>query len=101
MGGFWIDKHTKYTPKKKREFGVILESIDSNVKHVVETVDDHTRQIKEMDQRLKKVEENLNEVKDDVAVIKVGVGATEGEKPLKQRIGDLEKRTDMLEVKAH
>lgn len=44
----------------------------------------------EIDQRLQKVEKDVTEVKDDVAVIKVAVGMAEGEKPLKQRVEELE-----------
>ena len=87
----------KDTPKKKREFGVILEDIDSNVRHIVEAVDTHTTLLARLEKRV----ENLEPLKDDVAAIKATLEGTETEKPLKQRVGDLEKRTDMLEAKAH
>ena len=47
----------KDAPKKQREFGVILESIDSNVKRVLEAFDDHTKQIKDFDSYLDEDEE--------------------------------------------
>ncbi len=80
----------KDTPKKKREFGVILESIDSNVKQTLELVHTHTKQITELQKDVGSLQKDLTEVKDDVAVIKVAVGVVEGEKPLKQRVEELE-----------
>ena len=44
-------KKIKDTPKKKREFGVILESIESKVQHIVEAVDDHTKRLGRVEHR--------------------------------------------------
>jgi hypothetical protein len=89
----------KDTPKKKREFGVILESIDSNVKHVVEAVDTHTKQLGRLEKRV----ENLESMKDDVAAIKVTLGIMKND--LKQKVDReefvaLEERVNRLEAKA-
>ena len=56
----------KDTPKKKREFGVILESIESKVQHVVEAVDTHTKQL----ERLEPMEETFEQVRVDVDAMK-------------------------------
>ena len=73
-----------------KDVGILVEAVQSDVTHIAEAVDTHTKQIKEIDQRLQKVEKDVTEVKDDVAVIKVAVGMAEGEKPLKQRVEELE-----------
>lgn len=80
----------KDTPKKAREFGVILESIDSNVKQTLELVHTHTKQIKELHKDVGSMKKDMTQVKDDVAVIKLALEGTESEKPLKQRVADLE-----------
>ena len=56
---------------KNREFGVILESIDSNVRHIVEVVDTHTKQIAQLQSDTGSLKRDMAQVKDDVAVIKV------------------------------
>lgn len=58
-----LKKRIKDTPEKSREFGVILESIDSNVKHIVEVVDTHTEQLKRLEgvpDKLDKIEVRLD-----------------------------------------
>ena len=76
----------KDTPKKEREFGVILESIDSKVQHIVEAVDIHTKQL----ERLEPIETKLDKIDDRLAAVETILGGTETEKPLKQRVEDLE-----------
>jgi archaellum component FlaC len=87
------------TPKKKREFGVILESIDSNVKHVVEAVDTHTKQL----ERLQGLPQDVEQIRDDVEAIKVTLGIMKND--LKQKVdreefAALEERVNRLEAKA-
>ena len=58
-----LKKKLKSIPKNQREFGVVLESIDSNVKHIVEAVDIHTEQLKRLEgvpDKLEKIEARLD-----------------------------------------
>jgi peptidoglycan hydrolase CwlO-like protein len=91
-----IKKRLKNTPKGPREFGVILESIDSNVKHVVETVDTHTKQIAQLQNNAGSLKKDMAQVKDDVAAIKVTL---ESVNPLglKQEVVALQKRVVVFE----
>ena len=76
----------KDTPKKKREFGVILESIESTVKQTLELVHTHTKQL----ERLEPMEAKLDKIDDRLAAVETTLQGTETEKPLKQRVEDLE-----------
>ena len=79
---------------KKREFGVILESIDSNVKHIVEVVDTHTRQLKLLEgvpDKLEKIEARLDVIETTLESVNLPV--------LKQKFISLEKRVAVLESK--
>ncbi len=80
----------KDTPKKKREFGVILESIESTVKNVLEGNEASAKRLDLIEERTGRMEKDLTRVKNDVAVIKLAVEDTESEKPLNQRVEDLE-----------
>ena len=60
-----LKKRIKDAPKKNREFNVLLESIDSNVKHIVEAVDTHTEQLK----RLEGVPDKLDRIEGRLDVI--------------------------------
>mgnify|MGYP001568944869 CR=1 FL=1 len=66
-----IKKRIKDVPKETREFGVILESIDSNVKHIVEVMDTHTKQITALQEDVTSLKQDMGQVKDDVSAIKV------------------------------
>ena len=88
----------KDTPKKKREFGVVLESIDSKVQHIVEAVDTHTAQL----QRLQSVPDSIAAMKDDIEAIKVTTGIMKND--LKQKVDReefvaLENRVALVEAK--
>ena len=75
----------------RREFKVLTEDLEKNiVKAMKEELDTHGQQIRELLTDMEVLMDDVGEVKDDVAAIKVGVGATEGEKPLKQRVEGLE-----------
>ena len=80
--------------KEETEFGVILESIDSNVKHIVEAVDSHTNQLNRLEDRV----ENLEPMKDDVVVIKTTLAAA-NLPALHQKVIDLGQRIINLEAK--
>ena len=84
----------KDTPKNKREFGVILESIDSKVQHIVEVVDTHTKQL----ERLEPMEEALEQVKTDVDAMKTTLEEV-NLMDLKQQVADLQKRMAAVESK--
>ena len=86
------------TSKKKREFGVVLESIDSKVQHIVEAVDTHTKQL----ERLEGVPDTIAEMKDDTQAIKVTLGIIKND--LKQKVDReefvaLENRVALVEAK--
>lgn len=84
----------KDTPKKKREFGVILEDIDSNVKHIVEAVDSHTKQL----EQLAGVPDKLNKIDDRLAAVETILESV-NLPALKQKVMTLEKRVEALEAK--
>ncbi len=90
---------TKDTPKKKREFGVILESIESKVQNVLEGDEASAKRLDRIEERVDKMDRGLTQVKDDVAVIKLAVQGTEEEKPLRQELADLKKRMAAVEAK--
>ncbi len=74
----------------KRHFGVVAEETKSEIKVYTEQIATNTEQITQIQQDLKGVRKDLSQVKNDVAIIKVAVGVVEGEKPLKQRVEELE-----------
>ena len=89
-----LKKRIKNTPKGTREFGVILESIDSNVKYIVEVVDTHTRQLKLLEgvpDKLEKIEARLDVIETTLESVNLPV--------LKQKVFALEKRVAVLESK--
>lgn len=84
----------KDIPKKSREFGVILESIDSNVKYIVEVVDTHTEQLKRLEgvpDRLDRIEARLDVIETTLESVNLPM--------LKQKFIALEKRVTILESK--
>ena len=85
-------KKIKNIPKNQREFGVVLESIDSNVKHIVEAVDIHTEQLK----RLEDVPDKLEKIEDRLDVIEITLESV-NLPVLKQKFAALEKRVEILE----
>lgn len=87
-----IKDTAKATAKEvRREFDLVIEDLEKGtLKAIREELNTHGQRLDRIDRRLGKVEGDLAKVKDDVAAIKVSVGAEEGEKPLKQRVADLE-----------
>lgn len=90
-----IKKQIKDAPRARREFGVILESIDSNVKQVAEAVDIHTQQLDRIEKRL----EILEPMQNDLEAVKVTLQAV-NLIDLKEQVVDLQKRVAVLEGKA-
>ena len=89
-----LKKRIKDAPKKNREFNVLLESIDSNVKHIVEAVDTHTEQLK----RLEGVPDKLEKMDARLAAIETTLESVN--LPMfKQKFIALEKRVAQLEAK--
>ena len=88
----------KDTPKKTREFGVILESIDSNVKHIVEAVDTHTKQITDLQKQTGRIETRVENMDTRLAVIETTLESV-NLPVLRQKFIALEKRVSVLESK--
>lgn len=89
-----LKRKMRNVPRKNREFGVILESIDSNVKYIVEVVDTHTEQLKRLEdvpERLDKIEARLDIIETTLESVNLPV--------IKQRVLSLEKRVTALEAK--
>lgn len=89
-----LKKRIKDVPKKSREFGVILENIDSNVKHIVEVVDTHTEQLKRLEgvpDKLEKIESRLDVIETTLESVNLPMW--------KQKFIALEKRVSTLESK--
>ena len=84
----------KDTPKKKGELGVVLESIDSNVQHIVEAVDTHTIQL----ELLAGVPDKLDKMDDRLAAMETILESV-NLPVLKQKIAALEKRMAAVEAK--
>ena len=62
-----IQETAKETAKVvSQDLGVAFEGIQSDVQHIVEAVDTHTRQL----QRLAPIEETLDQLKTDMGVVK-------------------------------
>ena len=77
--------------KENREFGVLLEHIDSNVKHIAEAVDTHTVQLNRLEDKMERVEVRLDSIENILETVNLPA--------LKQKVVTLEKRIDMLEAK--
>ena len=77
--------------------GITIEAVQSDVKHVVEAVDTHTRQIKELQEDMGSLKKDTAEMKDDVAAIKTTLEAVNLVE-LKQELTDLKKRVEELEA---
>ena len=77
------------------EVGVLVEAVQSDVKHIAETVDIHTKQL----ERLEPMEETLEEVKADVDAMKITLEAV-NLMDLKQQVANLQKRMTAVEAKA-
>lgn len=84
----------KDTPKKKREFGVILESIESTVQQILEGTEANTRQLEE----LGPLQANVATMGADVAAMKTTLEQV-NLVDLKQEVADLQKRMAALESK--
>jgi len=93
-----IKKRIKSVPKGPREFGVILESIDSNVKHIVEVVDTHTKQITDLQKQTGRIETRVENIDTRLAVIETTLESV-NLPVLKQKFIALEKRVAVLESK--
>ena len=83
----------KDTPKKQREFGVVLESIDSKVQHIVEAVDTHTTQL----QKLQSVPDSIDKIETRLDVIETILESV-NLPALKQKVATLEKRMNLVEA---
>lgn len=93
-----LKKRIKNTPKEGRQFGVVLESIDSNVKHIVEAVDTHTKQIGELQKQTGRIETRLEKMDTRLSVIETTLESV-NLPVLKQKFISLEKRVAVLESK--
>ena len=91
-------KKIKGTPKKQGEFGVVLESIDSNVKHIVEAVDLHTKQIAQLQKQSSRTETKLEKMDASLTAIETTLESVN--LPMfRQKFVALEKRVEALESK--
>ena len=93
-----LKKKIKRVPQNQREFGVVLESIDSNVKHIVEAVDTHTKQIAEIQKQTGGMETKLGKMDARLAAIETTLESV-NLPMLKQKFIGLEKRVEALESK--
>lgn len=80
------------------ELGVLVEDVQSGVKHIAEVVDTHTQQL----ERLEGLPSAVDHIKDDVEVIKVTLDVMKND--LKQKVdrdefAALEQRVNRLEAK--
>ena len=76
----------KHREEIKNHFNVVAEDLKGEIRQVAEGVTTNTEHL----ERLQPMQRSLEEVKADVDAIKTTLGGTESEKPLKQRVADLE-----------
>ncbi len=90
-----IKDTAKATAKEVRhEFDLVIEDLEKGtLKAIREELSTHTKQITELRKDVGSLKKDMTQVKDDVSVIKLAVQGTEDEKPLKQRVEDLEAKT--------
>ena len=70
----------------KSHMDVVAEDLRGEIKQVAEGVTANTERL----ELLEPMQKTLDEVKDDVEAIKTTLQGTETEKPLKQRVADME-----------
>ena len=87
-----IKATAKATAKEVRhEFDIVIENLEKGaLKAINEQLDTHTKKFNSLEQRVGNMEKDITQVKGDVAAIKTTLAGTESEKPLKQRVEDLE-----------
>lgn len=76
------------------KIGVVLESIDSNVKHIVEVVDTHTEQLKLLEgvpDKLDKIDVRLDAIETTLESANIV--------DLKEQVADIQGRVAVLESK--
>jgi hypothetical protein len=56
---------------EKREFGVILESIESNVQYAVEAADTNTNILRRVEDDVAAVKSDVSTLKDDMAAVRL------------------------------
>lgn len=74
------DAATETAKRDDQDLGVGIEAIQSNVKHILDAVDTHTRQIGQLQADMGALKKNTKQLKDDVTVIKLAVQGTQDEK---------------------
>ena len=92
-------KKTKDTPKKEREFGVILESIESDVKNVLEGNEANAKRLDRIEESTERVEAKLGKIDDRLSSVETILESV-NLPALKQKVMTLEKRLDQLEARA-
>jgi len=91
-----IIKDTAKTTAKevRREFDIVIEDLEKGtLKAIKEELDTQGERLDGIEKHVIKMDRDLTQVKDDVAVIKTTLEGTDTEKPLKQRVKDLEAKT--------
>ncbi len=91
-----IKKIIKDTAKEVRhEFDLVIEDLEQGtLKAINEHLDNQTKRLGRVEQRVGKLDKDMAQVKNDVSVIKLAVQGTEDEKPLPQRVADLEAKVN-------
>jgi len=92
----FIKDTAKTTAKEVRhEFDIVIEDLEKGtLKAIREELGTHGDQITEMQEDMRSLKDDMGQVKDDVAIIKTTLEGTESEKPLKQRVVDLEAKVN-------
>ena len=95
-----IIKDTAQETAKEVEgrLGVLIEAVQSDVKHVVEAVDTHTKQIAQLQNDVGSLKKDMTQVKDDVTAVKVTLESA-NLLDSRQQFADLQKRVVVLESK--
>jgi len=85
------------TTKKQREFGVILESIDSNVKNVLEGNEANAKRLDRIETQTSRMEDALIRMDYRLAAVETILESV-NLPALKQKVAALEKRLDVVEA---
>ena len=87
------DTATETAKRVNQALGVLMEDMQSDVKHILETVDTHTQQLDRLDTTVGGIQESLGQLKTDMDAVKTTLEQV-NLVDLKQEVSDLKKRVE-------
>ena len=92
------DTATETAERVNQDLGVIMEDMQSDVKHILETGDTHTQQLYRLDTTVGGIQESPGQLKTDMDAVKTTLEQVNFV-DLKQEVSDLKKRVEDLKTK--